>query len=199
MLRAPDQREKVVRNTRIIIEEVERLERILADVMNFSKPGKPILRERNINEIIEAVCAFHENEFAANNITLRTSLDPKCPTLRFDPEQIRQVLINLFKNAIEAMPEGGELTVVTRALEDRVEVAIADTGHGMSENVQENLFQPFFTTKAGGTGLGLSVSQKIVHDHGGDIMAQSRPGAGSSFTFWLPIPRDQDQRNPDRR
>jgi len=190
MLRNPHDATKVERNTRIIIEEVERLERILADVMNFSKPGKPILRERDINETIQAICAFHENEFANNNITLRVSLDPDCPKLRFDPEQIRQVLINLFKNAIEAMPEGGELTVMTRALEDRVEVAVADTGHGMSDNILDNLFQPFFTTKLGGTGLGLSVSQKIIHDHGGDIMVRSRPGAGSSFTFWLPIPAD---------
>jgi len=191
MLRSSDDVRKVPRNARIILEEVERLEQILANVMNFSKPANPVLRDRDINEAVEAVCAFHENVFAERNITLHKSLDPACPILRLDPDQIRQVLINLIQNGIDSMPEGGELTVLTRAQEDRVEVVVADTGQGMSEDVLESLFQPFFTTKVGGTGLGLSVSQKIVHDHGGDIIVRSKPGAGSSFTASLPIPRRQ--------
>ncbi len=190
-LRAPGDSPKVERNTRIIIEEVERLEQILANVMNFTRPGSPVPRERDINESVEALCAFHEHLFAERKIVVRKSLDPNCPILRFDPEQIRQVLLNLCQNAIDSMPRGGELTVMTRALEDHVEVVIADTGHGMTESVMENIFQPFFTTKPGGTGLGLSVCQKIIQDHGGDIEVNSKPGAGSSFTISLPIPGRQ--------
>jgi PAS domain S-box-containing protein len=178
---------KAQRNARIIVEEVERLEQILANVMNFSKPGNPVLRDKKINEIVDAVCTFHENLFAERRVLLHKSLDPRCPTLRLDPDQMRQVLLNLVQNAVDSMPNGGELTVLTRALQDRVEIVIADTGQGMGEDVLESLFQPFFTTKVGGTGLGLSVSQKIVHDHGGDIFVRSKPGAGSSFTISLPV------------
>jgi len=190
MLRSPDDTPKVERNARIILEEVERLEQILANVMNFTKPGSPVCRERDINESVEAICAFHEHVFAERKITVHKSLDPNCPILRFDPDQMRQVLLNLCQNAIESMPHGGELTVLTRALDDRVEVVIADTGQGMTESVLESMFQPFFTTKPGGTGLGLSVCQKIIHDHGGDILIRSRPGAGSSVTVTLPIPEN---------
>ena len=102
---------------------------------------------------------------------------------------MRQVLLNLVQNAVDSMPNGGELTVLSRALQDHVELVVADTGQGMDEDVLESLFQPFFTTKVGGTGLGLSVSQKIIHDHGGDIVVRSKPGAGSSFTISLPIPQ----------
>ncbi|MFW6107101.1 MAG: GAF domain-containing protein [bacterium] len=188
MARSPGNVAKVRRNARIILEEVERLEQILANVMNFSKPGNPVLRERDVNEIADAVCAFHENVLAERGIALHKSLDPQCPILRIDPDQIRQVLINLIQNALDSMPGGGELTILTRPLEDHVEVVVADTGHGMNGTVMESLFQPFYTTKVGGTGLGLSVSQKIIHDHGGDILVHSQPGKGSSFTVCLPIP-----------
>ena len=123
-----------------------------------------------------------------NRIALHKNLDPNCPILRFDPDQIRQVLLNLCQNAIDSMPQGGELTIRTQALDDHVEVVVADTGQGMSESTQESIFQPFFTTKAGGTGLGLSVCQKIIHDHGGDIIVRSKAGTGSTFTVCLPIP-----------
>ena len=192
VLRTPDSAAKVERNAHIILDEVERLEHILANVMNFSKPGNPILRDRNINDSVEAVCAFHENVFAERHITLHKSLDPCCPMLRFDPDQMRQVLINLVQNGLDSMPDGGELTVLTRVQDDHVEIVVADTGHGMTDEVRESLFQPFFTTKVGGTGLGLSVSQKIAHSHGGDILVQTKPQAGSSFTVCLPIPGQQD-------
>ena len=191
ILRSLDDLPKVQRNAGIILAEVIRLEQILANVMNFTKPGDPIPRDRDINEFVEGVCAFHEHSFAEQHIVLHKSLDPACPILRFDPDQIRQVLINLIQNALDAMPEGGELTVLTRRQNGHVEIVIADTGHGMGSEVTGNLFEPFFTTKVGGTGLGLSVSQKIAHSHGGDILVQSKPGAGSSFTLQLPIPHSE--------
>ena len=156
--------------------------------MNFSKPGAPVLHTRNVNDTVDAICAFHENVFAERNVLLHRSLDPDCPAVRFDAGQLRQVLINLIANALDSMPDGGELTVMTRAQGDRVEIVVADTGQGMAQDTFDNLFQPFYTTKVGGTGLGLSVSQKIIHDHGGDISVQSKPGAGSSFTIDLPVP-----------
>ena len=195
ILRAPSRLPRVERNARIILEEVERLEQILANVMNFTKPGNPVLHDRSINELVEAVCAFHEDVFAERGVVLHKSTDADCPTLRFDPNQIRQVLINIIQNALDSMPEGGEITILTRAQIDHVEIVVADTGHGMPPDVLDNLFQPFYTTKVGGTGLGLSVSQKIVHDHGGDITVRSKPDAGSSFTVALPIPDEAQPEN----
>lgn len=188
ILRKAGQAERVERNAQIILDEVERLEQILANVMNFSKPGNPVFHDRNINELVEAVCSFHENVFAERNVTLHKELDSNCPILRFDPDQIRQVLINLVQNAIDSMPDGGALRITTQAQDDHVAITVADEGHGMSEDVLDNLFQPFYTTKVGGTGLGLSVSQKIVQDHGGDITVESEPGAGSVLTIVLPLP-----------
>ena len=100
------------------------------------------------------------------------------PELNFDAKQILQVLINLFKNALEAMPRGGEITVTTRVRGGNVEVVVADTGEGMPPEVAANIFQPYFTTKAKGTGLGLAISQNIIQEHGGSLDGGEHPGPG---------------------
>jgi hypothetical protein len=192
ILRKPKQLHRVERNAQIILDEVERLEQILANVMNFTKPGNPVLQDRNVNEVAEAVCAFHENVFAERDITLHKNLDPNCPPLRIDPGQIRQVLINIVQNAVDSMPDGGDLTLATQARKNDVLISVTDTGEGMSQEVLDNLFQPFYTTKVGGTGLGLPASQKIVQEHGGEITVDSQPGKGSTFTISLPIPETSD-------
>jgi len=190
ILKSPTDAARVARNARIILEEVERLEQILANVMNFSRPGEPLLRTRCANETVEAVCAFHENAFAERSVVVHKALDPSCPEQQYDPDQIRQVLLNLIQNALDAMPNGGELTVETQNRGDHVRIVVSDTGEGMSREVIDTLFQPFYTTKVGGTGLGLSVSQKIIRDHGGRIAVVSEPGRGSSFTVSLPVDTD---------
>jgi two-component system NtrC family sensor kinase len=111
------------------------------------------------------------------------------PCLEIDPDAFRQVLLNLFNNAFDAMPEGGELRVKTLAQQERVAVVVADAGAGMSVETKSRIFQPFFSTHAGtggGTGLGLSVSLQVVESHGGTIHVESAPGQGSVFTVWLP-------------
>jgi signal transduction histidine kinase len=105
----------------------------------------------------------------------------------FDPKQLHQVLINLFKNAQEAMPQGGEITIASRVRGANLEVSINDTGPGMPPEVVSRIFQPYFTTKETGTGLGLAICQSIMQEHGGCILADSTPGAGSVFTLQLPL------------
>jgi signal transduction histidine kinase len=100
---------------------------------------------------------------------------------------MHQVLINLFKNALEAMPLGGELTLATRVKGANLEVSISDTGQGMTPEVKASIFQPYFTTKEKGTGLGLAICQNIVEEHGGCIIADSAPGQGSTFTIQIPL------------
>jgi signal transduction histidine kinase len=107
--------------------------------------------------------------------------------LTFDPQQLHQVLVNLFKNALEAMPRGGELTVATRIKDKNAEISLTDTGEGMSAEVQTKIFQPYFTTKEKGTGLGLAICRNILEEHGGCIFADSAPGAGSTFTIRIPL------------
>ena len=119
---------------------------------------------------------------------MRRQEDGPLPLVSFDPKQIRQVLINLFKNAVEAMPRGGELTVATRVNGPHLEVSVTDTGEGMAPDVAVNIFQPYFTTKEKGTGLGLAICDFIVKEqHGGCIEVQSAPGQGSTFTIQLPL------------
>ena len=109
------------------------------------------------------------------------------PPVTFDPKQVHQVLINLFKNALEAMPEGGEITVTSRVKGANAEISIADTGAGIAPEVAGNIFQPYFTTKEKGTGLGLAICQGIISEHGGVISVDSTPGQGATFTIQLPL------------
>ena len=135
-----------------------------------------------ISEVLEL---FHDT-FAENHIKVNRVEESPLPELSFDAKQLRQVLINLFKNALEAMPRGGEITITTRVRGENVEVVVADSGEGMPPEVVANLFQPYFTTKAKGTGLGLAISQSIIQEHGGSISVDSTPGQGSAFTIRLP-------------
>jgi signal transduction histidine kinase len=112
------------------------------------------------------------------------------PSVAIDSDAFRQVLLNLFNNAVDAMPFGGELRIVTVAESERVGIVVADVGVGMDTSTRERIFAPFFSTRAGsagGTGLGLSVSLQIVESHGGSIDVESTPGRGSVFTVWMPL------------
>jgi two-component system, sporulation sensor kinase E len=114
-------------------------------------------------------------------------LGSNLPPAMFDPAQIKQVLVNLIKNAMQSMTRGGELTVQTGANEEAVFVSITDTGTGIPQEQLNRIFQPFFTTKKKGSGLGLMIVQRIVGDHGGRIDLESQPGRGTTFRVWLPL------------
>ena len=109
--------------------------------------------------------------------------DPAAPVISFDPKQMHQVLINLFKNALEAMPQGGEITIASRVKGAHAGISLSDTGEGMPPEVAANIFQPYFTTKEKGTGLGLAICQNIIQEHGGCILVDSAPGQGTTFTM----------------
>jgi signal transduction histidine kinase len=119
-------------------------------------------------------------------------LDDGLPEVRADESQIRQVVMNLMVNALQAMEKGGRLTVTTKFAEGRTLLSVQDTGTGIPEDIKDKIFLPFFTTKEMhmGTGIGLSVVLGIVKSHGGDIEASSVPGAGTEFRVWLPAKRD---------
>lgn len=190
-----------VEKLRIITGEAKRLEHLLVEVRDFTRPPRPSLAQTSLNELVRQVADLFQDQAESQKVVSRLALDPKLPVCMLDPDQIKQVLINLTKNALEAMPEGGELSISTARDADFVRTEITDSGRGIPEEVMKKLFHPFFSTKAKGTGLGLAVSYKLVQDHGGEITAWSAPGQGARFTVRLPLngpaQPQTDQISPD--
>ncbi|MFO7897638.1 MAG: GAF domain-containing protein, partial [Planctomycetota bacterium] len=171
----------------IVIEEVKRLEKILANVMDFSKPSAPWKRPTRLNQIIDNTCVLLADEFEAAGAELVKELDPDLPLVMVDAEQVKQALLNIVKNAVESLgPDGGRVSVTSRLEGDTVWIDVSDTGKGIAEDTIPNLFDPFFTTRPDGTGLGLAVTKKVIVDHGGDIEVKSKLGVGTTFTLSLP-------------
>ncbi|HHT9129378.1 MAG TPA: ATP-binding protein [Candidatus Brocadiaceae bacterium] len=187
ILRASNIDKQTRQNAEIIVEEVSRLERILANIMDFSKPVEPVKMASQINEIIENTCSLMDPYFKNSRIRLNKKLDTSLPKTIVDPTQIKQVCLNLIKNAVESMPDGGTLTIETTMENEHIKINIADTGEGMTTEIMQNIFVPFFTTKVDGTGVGLAVSHKIVEDHQGYIKVKSSLQEGTTFSIFLPV------------
>lgn len=176
------------RNAGIIYDEVNRLERTLVNVLDYTRPLRPDKRSVCVNDVVRQSVQEFEDQLRVSRVEARLSLPDDVPCIMADGEMIKQVVINLIKNAIEAMETtgGGSLSISTGTEEDgSVCIVVADTGCGMKEEVVESLFSPFFTTKIGGIGLGLSVSSRIVSQHGGSMEVESGVGVGSRFTVRL--------------
>lgn len=180
---------EAVKNTLgIISDEVVRLEKILADVLEFTRLPASIRQDIDLNHIANEVCTLLQNEMQAQRIQLHQHLDTNVAPMRLDAVQIKQLLVNLMQNAMHAMSDGGELHLRTELIaKQRVRITVRDTGCGMSAELLEKIFTPFFTTKAHGTGLGLAICRQIVHEHGGEIIVASSPGSGTTFTVELPM------------
>jgi two-component system, NtrC family, sensor histidine kinase HydH len=187
--RSPNLGEKEKGKLDLITGEVMRLENILIEVKDFTRPTVPHKIKAQINHVIEEVIQLFNPQFTQKKVEVKTSLAQDLPEFDFDPEQIKQVLLNLIKNASEAMPEGGTIRVATTSEEDQVFVEVSDTGTGIPPQSINELFRPFFTTKKGGTGLGLAVSYKLIQDHNGDIKIKSEPDQGTVVTIQIPLRR----------
>ncbi len=168
----------------IIKSEIERLERLVRDFLAFARPSALEPRPVSLGELIEAVAHLIRPEAEAEGVTVSTISTPALPPAAGDPERLRQVLLNLTRNAIEAMQgSGGQLTLRAKPGNETVDLEVEDDGPGFAEDLP--VFDAFFTTKDQGTGLGLSLVHRIVSDHGGTIRVQSRPGC-TCFTVTLP-------------
>ncbi|MBM4081034.1 MAG: GAF domain-containing protein, partial [Planctomycetes bacterium] len=186
ILRALDETSPQVAHAKIIVEEVLRLENILKNVMDFTKPSAPQKTQADINRILEDTCDLALSQASATGIALSKSLDPRAARLNADPAQMKQALLNIIRNAVESMDAGGRLALQTQADTRTVTVVISDTGKGIPPEDLNRIFDPFFTTKPQGTGLGLAVTRKIIEDHGGEIRVASAVGQGTTFTITLP-------------
>jgi signal transduction histidine kinase len=158
--------------------------RLLSDLLEFARPRNAVLKPENIHPLIEDVVSTLT---LPRSIRVETSLSPSLPLIALDMDKMRQVLANLILNAADAMPEGGSLVIATRLSGNRALIEIRDRGAGMTPDVHARLFEPFFSTKARGMGLGLSIVKKIVDAHAGDIHVESAPGAGTTVSVFLPI------------
>jgi two-component system, NtrC family, sensor histidine kinase HydH len=182
LLEDPAAQEKL----RIIQNEVRRLESFLGELRDFLRPVLPNKQIINVNEVIRDVTALMGDAIGEKGVALEEQLAPNLPPVEVDPNQIKQVLVNLVKNAVEATEGEGKIFLSSGAKDAQVWFAVRDTGKGMSEDVLEKIFHPFYTTKDKGTGLGLAVINKIITDHHGSISVNSSAGAGSTFTVTLP-------------
>jgi len=178
----PSSQEKL----RIIQTEVKRLESFLGELRDFLRPVPPNKQEIDLNQVIREVKALMEEAIREKGIRLEDQLHPEPIAVSADPNQLKQVLLNLVKNALEATDDRGAILVSSGTDDGQVWFSVQDTGRGMSEDVREKIFHPFYTTKEKGTGLGLAVINKIVTDHHGAITVSSIAGSGSTFTVRLP-------------
>ncbi len=171
------------------LSETQRLSEMLRNMLSFSKPEEERRRPVKINELVEGILLMMEKQMRESNIKVEISFDVEIPEVVASTNQMRQVFLNIFKNAKEAMQKGGTLTVRTSREDNNVLIDIQDTGMGIPEEVKDKIFEAFFTTKqkVKGVGLGLSVCYGIIKDHGGEIKVESEEGKGTTFTIRLPI------------
>lgn len=175
---------------KIMMSELDRVNELVNEFLLLSKPKEIKLTLTTIGTVLHEILPVIHNEALLHGITVHHESAPGLQPIWIDKEQLKQVFLNLSKNAIEAMSKGGTLTIRETIEPDRpayLAITVQDTGPGIPEDVMERIFDPFFTTKPNGTGLGLSICQKIVHDMGGQLeVANSQSGA--SFIVWLPLP-----------
>jgi signal transduction histidine kinase len=176
---------------RAITTEVDRLTGITEEYLHFARLPKPKLHVEHLNNIAKSLADFEREQLALRGIELSTDFADELPPVHADEAQIRQALLNLLRNAADAVEEigGGAVSMSSRVSDDgeNVELLVTDDGPGIASDLAPKLFEPFFSTKHGGTGLGLALTHQIVREHGGDILIDSEPGHGATFRVVLPI------------
>jgi len=176
---------------RILLKEVNRLENILNQTLAYAKEIPLPTKAHDLNRIIVEALSVLEEEFQERNISVVKELDPNLPALTSDPQQVKQIFLNLFVNALQAMGQNGTLSVRTllgrRGEKNCLQIEVSDTGGGIQQENLENIFNPFFTTKQDGTGLGLAIAHKIITRYEGEIEVINRPGKGATFVIYFPL------------
>jgi signal transduction histidine kinase len=176
-----------LRRVDVVLAEVRRLERIVHDFLRLAREPSPDLRPVDVNALVADALDFMSAELRAARIDVVSQLDTRSGPIPLDGSLFRQALLNLLRNAAQAMPQGGVLTVQTRSDDVALVVDVIDTGSGMTPEVRERVFDVFFSTKPGGTGLGLPLARQIVELHGGRLTCDSAPGLGTRFSLALPL------------
>jgi signal transduction histidine kinase len=196
----PDQFDEVFReSSSTLLAELSNLKTIISRFSEFSKMPHPQLQTVQVNEILRGVVKLVDAQLHAPGrepIACKLELDERLPEIAADPDLLHRALSNLVLNAMDAMPNGGALTLRTRREDGKVVIEVADTGSGLTPEECERIFTPYYTSKQHGTGLGLAIVQSVVTDHGGRISVRSEPGRGTTFAIELPDNRGAMQKGP---
>lgn len=181
----------------IIVRESDRIDRLVLELLDFTKPRELKLARLNANRVLHEI-AQSTRPALPGNVALKEEFDPSLPEILADEDALRQVVLNLLKNAAEAAKADGKITVRSQVVTDvsiktgnkkrqLISLQVEDDGCGMDEEKIRNIFTPYYTTKSGGTGLGLAIANRLVELHGGSIAVKSKPGAGAAFAVYLPV------------
>ena len=175
-------------------QEVRRIEKVLNDLLAYARPKPSQFGRADLKEIFARTLQFARQQTGLRNVEFSVQIPPNLPTFRMDSEQLHQVLLNLVLNGVQAIEGEGKVTIAAKVgasggpgQADLVEVSVSDTGAGIPPESLERIFRPFYTTKRGGTGLGLSLCRRIIRQHGGTLTVESKPGKGSRFIIRLPM------------
>jgi signal transduction histidine kinase len=186
----PEQFEEVFReSSRTLLAEIANLKGIIGKFSEFSKMPQPQLQRVHVNEVIRGVVQLFQAQLEAPGrakIICELQLDPHLEPVAADAELLHRAISNLVLNAMDAMPQGGTLTLRTRDEDGKVLIEVADTGSGLTQEECAQIFTPYYTSKQHGTGLGLAIVQSVVSDHGGRVRVQSEAGKGTTFVIELP-------------
>jgi signal transduction histidine kinase len=167
--------------------EINRLDYIITQFLQAIRPAPVQARLATLNEVVNKTLELLQPELDNRSLSVKTKLTRHLPATPIDPTQVQQALVNLIKNAMQAMTKGGTLTVQTGETGEAVWVSVSDTGGGIPQEQINRIFEPFYTTKKKGTGLGLMIVQRIVRAHGGRIELDSHVGRGTTFRLWFPL------------
>jgi signal transduction histidine kinase len=167
--------------------ELKRINRIVEGFLRLTKPGGYHFKKEDINSIIQYNVSILEQELIRHGIKIHLNFNSALPAVKVDRDRLNQVFSNLILNAIEAMPRGGDITITTEPDGEKVRIQVSDNGFGIPQEDIRKVFNPYFSTKEHGFGLGLTLIQDIIHNHKGRIAVQSEKGKGTDFTILLPV------------
>jgi PAS domain S-box-containing protein len=179
-------KDRITGAAQVIKQEIDRLDSVIKALLDFGRPAAPTMRPVAVAQVLEDVALFSHTFATRAHVQIIEDFEPAGYEVMADPEQLKQVFVNLISNAVQAMPEGGTLSIVTGHENGFVFVRFADTGAGISPDVLGKVFDPFVSTRDDGTGLGLTIVHRIVDDHDGHMEVTSELGVGTAFTVWLP-------------
>jgi signal transduction histidine kinase len=177
----------------IINKESQRLNRLLTEFLDFARPRPPKFQAVDVDELLDSVIQLASHGIARSTVELRKVVTQPLPRIDGDPEMLKQLLLNLVINAIQAMPDGGDVAVSAALRDGKMLISVQDQGHGIDPDARDRIFDPFFTTKNGGTGLGLPVAHQIVDQHGGILRAEPNAVRGMTFSVLLPVRQEVAQ------
>jgi signal transduction histidine kinase len=179
--------ERIREVSNVVKQEIDRLDKVIKALLDFGRPSTPTLRSTDVNAVLSEVVLFTRKFASRSNVSIVEELAPRVPAVMADPDQLKQVAVNLISNAVQAMEErGGTIVVSTGSTDGFVELAVTDDGPGIDPERVSKVFDPFFSTRDEGTGLGLTIVHRIVDEHDGHIEVSSERGVGTTFRVSLP-------------